>query len=128
MGRIGELLFNDTEVLSAPNQPELEGKRIAQVPKHRFTVKLGYINPALFDVTVQGRYVGDQFEDDLNSLELDDFFVVDLLLSRQIITGLEAFFAVENLFNTTYEVGKTADGLVTVGTPVLVHGGIQAQF
>jgi hypothetical protein len=35
---------------------------------------------------------------------------------------------VENLFDTTYEVGKTTDGIVTIGAPLLVHGGIQAQF
>jgi len=121
-------LFNETEVLSAPNQPELEGKRIAQVPTHQFALKLDYANPALLNVTIQGRFVGGQFEDDLNSLELDHFFVVDLLLSRQIMAGVEAFFGVENLFNKTYEVGKTADGIVTIGAPVLVHGGIQVSF
>jgi len=124
----GSYLFNDTEVLSARSQPELEGKQIAQVPKHQFTLKLSYTNPALVNFSVQGRYVGDQFEDDLNSLKLDDFFVVDLFLSRQINGWLEVFLGVENLFNTTYEVGKTADGIVTIGAPVLVHGGIQVRF
>lgn len=124
----GSYLFNETEVLSAPNQPALEGKRIAQVPKHQFTVKLSFTHPALLNVSVQGRFVGDQFEDDLNTLKLGDFFVVDLFLSRQIMKGWEAFLAVENLFDRTYEVGKTADGIVTIGAPVLVHGGIQARF
>ena len=124
----GSYLFNDTEVLSARSQPELEGKQIAQVPKHQFTLKLSYTNPALVNFSIQGRFVGGQFEDDLNSLELDHFFVVDLLLSRQIMAGVEAFFGVENLFNKTYEVGKTADGIVTIGAPVLVHGGIQVRF
>src|SRR3990172_3708279 len=58
----GSYLFNETEVLSAPRQPELEGKRIAQVPEHQFTLKLTYTNPALLNFYIQGRYVGDQFE------------------------------------------------------------------
>ena len=124
----GSYLLNDTEVLSAPNQPALEGKEIAQVPTHQFTLKLGYANPALFNATIQGRYVGEQFEDDLNSLTLDDFFVVDLFLSRQITAELEVFLGVENLFNTTVEVGKTADGIVTIGAPLLIHGGIHVRF
>lgn len=124
----GSYLFNETEVLSAPNQLDLEGKRIAQVPRHQFTLKLSYTNPALLNVSIQGRYVGDQFEDDLNSLKLGDFFVVDLLLSRQLMKGWEAFFGVENLFDRTFEVGKTVDGIVTIGAPVLIHGGIRAQF
>lgn len=128
----GSYLFNDTEVLSAPNQPELEGKRIAQVPEHQFTVKLAYANPAVLSVSVQGRYVGEQFEDDLNSLKLGEFFVVDVLLRRPIpipkTSAAEIFLGVENLFDTTYEVAKTADGIVTIGRPLLVHGGIRVRF
>jgi outer membrane receptor protein involved in Fe transport len=128
----GSYLFNDTEVLSAPNQPELEGKRIAQVPKHQFTLKVSYTNPALVNVSVQGRYVGDQFEDDLNSLKLGDYFVVDLMLWRPIpipkVSAGELFLGVENLFDRTYEVGKTTDGVVTIGAPLLVHGGIRVRF
>lgn len=131
----GSYLYNHTEVVSAPNQPELEGKRIAQVPKHQFTLKLGYTNPALVNVSVQGRFIGDQFEDDLNQLKLGDYFVVDLYLSRPIpvpkMSAGEIFLAVENLFNRTYEVGKTGtpvSNIVTTGTPVLVHGGIRVRF
>ncbi len=127
----GSYLFNDTEVLSAPNQPQLEGNQIAQVPEHRFTLILSYSNPDILTVTIEGRYVGEQFEDDLNSITLDDFFVVNLQLSRQIMKGWEVFLGVENLFNTTYEVGKTGtpgNEIVTIGAPLLIHGGIQAQF
>ena len=124
----GSYLFNDTEVLSAPNQPQLEGNQIAQVPEHRFTLILSYSNPDILNATIEGRYVGEQFEDDLNSITLDDFFVVNLRLSRQIMKGWEAFLGVENLFDKTYEVGETTDGIVTIGAPLLIHGGIQAQF
>lgn len=131
----GSYLYNHTDVLSAPNQPELEGKRIAQVPRHQFTLKLGYTNPALINVYVQGRFVGDQFEDDLNSLKLGDYFVVDLYLSRPIpvpkMSAGEIFLAVENLFDRTYEAGKTGtpdSHIVTIGAPVLVHGGVRVRF
>jgi len=128
----GSYLYNHTDVLSAPTQPELEGKRIAQVPRHQFTLKLGYTNPALVNFYVQGRFVGDQFEDDLNTLKLGDYFVVDLMLWRPIpipkLSAGEVFLAVENLFDRTYEAGKTTDGVVTTGTPVLVHGGLRVRF
>ena len=95
-------------------------------------MKLNYTNPALINVSVQGRFVGDQFEDDLNSLKLGDFFVVDLRVWRPIpvpkLSAGELFLAVENLFDRTYEVGKTADGIVTVGAPLLVHGGLRLRF
>jgi outer membrane receptor protein involved in Fe transport len=128
----GSYLYNHTEVVSAPTQPALEGKRIAQVPRHQFTLKLGYTNPTLINFYVQGRFVGNQFEDDINSLKLSDYFVMDLMLWRPIpvpkLSAGEIFLGVENLFNRTYDVGKTADGVVTIGAPVLVHGGVRVRF
>jgi outer membrane receptor protein involved in Fe transport len=128
----GSYLYNHTEVVSAPNQPELEGKRIAQVPRHQFTWKVGYTNPALINFYVQGRLAGDQFEDDLNSLKLHRYIVVDLMVWRPIplpkLSTGEMFLAVENLFDRTYEAGKTTDGVVTIGAPVLVHGGVRVRF
>jgi hypothetical protein len=44
---------------------------------------------------------------------------------------LSSLLGVENLFDTTYEVGKTGtpgNEIVAIGAPLLVHGGIQAQF
>jgi outer membrane receptor protein involved in Fe transport len=124
----GSYLFNDAEVLSAPNQPDLEGKRIARTARHQFTLRADYANPSVLNVSVQGRYIGDQFDDDLNLQKLDGFFVVDLQLSRQIKPGWEAFLGVENLFDRTYEVAKSAGGTVTIGAPILAHGGIRARF
>ena len=128
----GSYLYNHTEVLSAPNQPELEGKWIAQVPRQQFTLKVGYTNQSLINFSVQGRFIGDQFEDDLNTLKLGDYFVVDLMAWRPIplpkLSAGEVFLAVENLFDRTYEVAKTADGIVTTGMPVLVHGGLRVRF
>ncbi|MBI4607507.1 MAG: TonB-dependent receptor [Candidatus Rokubacteria bacterium] len=121
-------LFADAEVLEAPSRRSLEGKRIAQVPRHQLTLGARYANPALLNVSVQGRYVSDQFEDDDNSLRLGDFFVLDVTLSRALSKWGEVFLAVENLFDRTYEVGKTTEGVVTIGTPRLVHGGLRLRF
>ncbi|MCZ7625712.1 MAG: TonB-dependent receptor [Candidatus Methylomirabilis sp.] len=128
----GSYLYNHTKVLSASNQPELEGKWIAQVPRQQFTLKVGYTNPSFINLYVQGRFVGDQFEDDLNSLKLGDYFVADLMIWRPIplpkLSAGEVFLGVENLFDRTFEVAKTADGIVTTGAPVLVHGGLRVRF
>jgi hypothetical protein len=35
------------------------------------------------------------------------------------------FLGVENLFDETYEVGKTGTGLVTIGAPFRVHAGVR---
>jgi outer membrane receptor protein involved in Fe transport len=126
-------LYNDSEVLKFPADPSLEGKRVPQVPKHMYTLSAQYRNPTLVNVALQGRFVGDQFEDDRNEDELGSFFVVDLSLWRPIplpfVAASEIFLAVENLFDTTYAVGKDpATGVVSIGAPLLFHGGVRFRF
>ena len=126
-------LYNDSEVLEFPADPSLEGKRVPQVPKHTYTLGAQYLHPRLFNVALQGRFVGDQFEDDRNANGLDSFFVVDLNLWRPVplpyVAASEVFVAVENLFDTTYAVGKDpTTGVVSVGAPLLLHGGIRWRF
>lgn len=121
-------LWNDAEVVKASNQRNLEGKRIAQVPHHQLSLGVQYTNPAFVNVAVHGRYVSDQFEDDENRLTLGDYFVVDMTLWREITKQAELFLAVENLFDRTYEVGKTTDGVVATGTPRLIRGGVRIRF
>jgi outer membrane receptor protein involved in Fe transport len=126
-------LYNDSTVISFPADPSLVGKRIPQVPEHMYTLHARYLNPQIVNIAAQGRFVGSQFEDDLNSTELGSVFVVDLSVWRPIpipkASAAELFLAVENLFDTTYAVGKDpSTGVVTTGTPLLVHGGIRIRF
>jgi outer membrane receptor protein involved in Fe transport len=87
----------------------------------------------LLNAAFLGRFVGNQFEDDRNDIVLKSFFVANVNLWRPLPLPLamagEIFLGVENLFNSTYAVGKDpATGLVTTGTPRLVHGGLRFQF
>lgn len=95
--------------------------------------EIGYLNPTLVNVALQRRYVGDQFEDDRNETELGSFFVVDLSLWRPLrlpgVAASEVFVAVENLFDTIYAVSKDpVTGVVSIGAPLLFHGGMRFRF
>jgi iron complex outermembrane receptor protein len=126
-------LYNESTITKFPADPALEGNRVPQVPKHTYTAGARYLNAKVVSVAVQGRFVGQQFEDDRNESTLGSFFVVDLSLWRPIplpgASASEVFLAVENLFDKTYAVGKDpATGLVTIGMPLLVHGGLRFRF
>ena len=41
---------------------------------------------------------------------------------------LGSYFAVENLFDTTYATGRTTEGVVSIGVPRLVRGGVRLSF
>jgi outer membrane receptor protein involved in Fe transport len=97
--------------------PELEGKRPPQVPAHSLTLKLSYAAPTLALLSLQGRYLSAQFEDDLNTRELGGFFTADFFAARPLSSRNELFFQVENLFDRSYEVGISGDGIATVGAP-----------
>jgi outer membrane receptor protein involved in Fe transport len=121
-------LFTDARVVDAPNQPLLEGNRLAQVPEHSVSLGLQYRNPALLDVTANVRYVGEQYEDDLNTLTLGSYFTVDLFASRQVTRWLEVFAGVENLLDATYSTGRTSEGVISIGAPRVVRGGLRLTF
>jgi outer membrane receptor protein involved in Fe transport len=125
---LGSYIFTDARVVDASRQPELEGKRLAQVPKHGASLTVRYENPAWVNVSVTARYVGRQFEDDLNTLPLGSYVTVDLFLSRRITKWGEVFLGIENLLDTTYTTGRTSEGVVSIGAPFLVHGGVRLSF
>ncbi len=125
---LASYLFTDARVVEASRQRSLEGKRLAQVPEHAFTLGVRYENPAWVNASAVGRFVGQQFEDDLNTLSLGRFFVMDVLLSRPMAKWAEIFLAVENLFDTTYAVGRTTEGVVSIGAPRLIRGGGRVTF
>jgi outer membrane receptor protein involved in Fe transport len=125
---LASYIFTDTRVVTSSKQRTLEGKRLAQVPQHGASVSVRYENPTWFNASVTVRYVGSQFEDDLNTLPLGGYTVVDLFLWRRLAKWSEVFLGIENLLDTTYTTGRTSEGVISIGTPVLVHGGVRLNF
>lgn len=70
-------------------------------------------------------YLGEQFDDDLNQLPLEDYFVVDATISRRVDDNIEIFLAVENLFDNVYPVRTNPN---SIGTPLLIQGGIRFKM
>jgi len=106
--------------------PSLVGNWIPQVPHQQFTLQARYVNPKIITATLQGTFVGQQFDDDLNSLLLKRFFTVDLYLGRSLGHGVEVFAAAENTFNQRYNTALTP--VPTLGPPILGRIGLRYQF
>jgi len=121
-------LFADARVVDAPQQPALEGKRLAQVPEHAVTAIGRFSRPSWFDATLTGRYVGPQYEDDLNTLPLGGYFVLDAMLSRAITKNVELYVAAENILDRVYSTGRTTDGVISIGEPFQFRGGVRLRF
>ncbi len=124
--------FVNATVLSFPANPSLVGLEIPQVPRHVFTFQALYSNPTAASrwrrvtLSLQGRFVGNQFDDDQNLLPLGRFFTLDGSLSRHIWRDTEAYVAVENMFDESYAVQRTP--VPQLGYPLLFRVGFRMNF
>lgn len=121
-------LYQESRVVKAAGDRGLEGRDLAQVPRHQLTAGLRHERaggPALW---AEVRYVGPRFEDDRNRVRLRGAVVVDVTASLRVARGAELFLAVENLFGGVTELARTTDGVVTTGAPTLVRAGLQVGF
>jgi outer membrane receptor protein involved in Fe transport len=105
--------------------PSLVGLDVPQIPRNQFTFQATYSRPFIL-LAVQGRFGGNQYDDDLNTLLLRRFFVLDATASRRLHSGVELFVSVENLTDRRYDVGRTP--VLTVGPPILARAGLRLQF
>jgi outer membrane receptor protein involved in Fe transport len=107
----------------------LIGKDVPEVPRNQFTWEARYWNPARVMVSVQGRYSGAQFDDDLNTLLLTRYYVMDLFLGRQLPKGVTIYAAAENLLNQRYPTTLTPPTpLISQGPPILARIGLRLDL
>lgn len=126
--------FTDATVVSY-NVPtggvSLLGKDVAQVPHHVFTWQARYWNPSQLMFSVEGRYVGNQFDDDQNLYPLGQFYTMNLQIGRNLTRNLEAFAAAENLLDVRYKIANTptaTGSLINIGPPILYRIGLRLNF
>jgi len=117
-----EYLLTSSKVLRFPANLLLEGLVVPQIPRNQLNLQITYVVKK-WTAGVQGRLVGQQFDDDQNLLPLKRFFSVDAEASRKISSRAALFFAAQNLTGVRYEVSKTP--VLTVGPPVLFRVGVR---
>jgi outer membrane receptor protein involved in Fe transport len=118
--------FTDATVVSFPAGLSLQGLRIPQVPQNQLTFEARYWDPTKLMLSVQGRFVGMQFDDDQNQFPLDKFFTVDLIAAHSLGHRMEAFIAAENLTDQRYQVAKTPT--LNIGPPILYRVGLRWNY
>ncbi len=115
-------LLSDSRVADFPSNRTLEGLPVPQVARHQFTFQTNYLRKE-WTIALQGRASSAQFDDDLNTLRLEPYFQLDFFAARNFKENAQIFFAVENVFNSRYSVGKTP--VRTVSSPINFRIGIR---
>src|SRR5579864_9521538 len=114
-----------------PSEISILGNNVAQVPRNVFTWEARYWNPSRIMLSVQGRFVGNQFDDDQNIFPLGSFYTMDLQVGRSLRHNVEVFAAAENITNERYNVANTptaTGSLFNIGPPILYRVGLRLNF
>jgi outer membrane cobalamin receptor len=121
--------YTTATVVSYPGNPggiDLVGLDVPQVPRNVFTWEARYWNPSRLLFSVQGRFVGRQFDDDQNHFPLDRFYAMDCEVGRSLTHHLEIFAAAENLLDQRYQVARMP--VINLGPPILFRAGLRLNY
>ena len=77
---------------------------------------------------MEARHIGARFDDDLNEVQLDQFWLIGARVNRAIGRGLTAHVKVENLLDKQFEVARTRSGFADMGAPRWITAGIRAAW
>ena len=119
--------YVDSTITSLPGAQDREGKRIPNVSRNQVTVGMTGGRADWVEVTIMARYLSRQFTDDLNTQSVADFVVLDASLQRQLRKGLRLVLNGENLTDRHYIATQTGP-VKTLGSPLLIMGGIRAEY
>jgi len=119
-------LFSRATVTENPADLTLVDKLLPQVPEHRLSLTADMGLPGGVRLNWIGRFVGDQYDDDLNEIVLNDFFQVDANVSKTVGESAQVFVMFENL--TGERIVTNRSPVEFLGTPFQVRGGVSFRL
>ncbi|HXY41925.1 MAG TPA: TonB-dependent receptor, partial [Vicinamibacteria bacterium] len=96
---------------------------VPEVPRHQLAFQARYLSA--WSLSLQGRWVGTAYDDDLNQLPLAPGWQVDARVGRRLPGGLEAFVAGENLFDAELMVARTP--VAMLAPPRVLRAGLRLR-
>jgi outer membrane receptor protein involved in Fe transport len=121
----GGYSFADGRVEAAGAAAPLDGLRPAQTPRHSGSVSLAWRGDEGASALVAARYVGEQFEDDLNAQALPEAVTVDAAAAWPLARNLMLEARAENLLDARVVAGISASGVIERATPQTLWIGLR---
>jgi vitamin B12 transporter len=107
----------DAKVRASGLAAPLNGLRPAQTPRQTATATLAWRKPRVAELSVTGRYVSSQFEDDLNRQRLPGAFTVDAAARVRLARGVALEARGENIGDRRVYAGISGDGTIERAAP-----------
>jgi len=119
------ITWNRSKIKEFDPNPTLEGNDLEYTPRIKCNVGISFSHPKICRAEIVGRYIGDMYTDAENTYagKLDDHFVVDVKLSREIFKHIELSLDFMNLFDEHYE-----EYLDSEAPRFAVMGGVTLKF
>lgn len=118
--------YNESEIREYTTNPAVEGNYLPYTPHQKLGLGLSYANPELFDFKVLLNYKDRRYADNDNTSELESYYTLDLVISRQFGRYCKFSLRVENLFDEDYTVYKGTDqDTVAPGRVITVSANIK---
>ncbi|HKR78145.1 MAG TPA: TonB-dependent receptor [Nitrospira sp.] len=119
--------YVDSVIRNFPGNPDREGKRVPNVSRSQVTMGATAGRADVVELVILARYLSRQYVDDANTQPVADFFVIDASLQREIRQGIRLLITGENLTDRQYIATQTGQ-VKTLGSPLLIMGGMRAEF
>jgi len=101
---------------------DITGNFLIEVPKHMVNVGFGWKNK-YFNTTVSYNYISSQWYDDENTIEISEYDIIDLQLSREFAKNFYVSVNIQNILDNEYVDRK---GLLSPGR--FITGEIKFKF
>jgi Fe(3+) dicitrate transport protein len=121
--------------LTAFRTTSVSGNRLPYAPEHLVTAAAGYTHRNGFDVNTEAMLIGDQFADDLNTVEpsadgqrglLRGYTLWNAAANYPLSRSATMFLTVKNLFDRTVIVDRSRG--IMPSMPRLVQFGLKLRF
>lgn len=110
----------DSRITAYAANPALVGNRVVRTPREAVTLSVTFDDPRWLAATARLRYQGARWENVENTDRLEEQFLVDLTLARDLSARWQVAVGLQNLLDDRYVVNVSGTA-PQYGTPRLAH-------
>ncbi len=111
----------------APGEP-VNGKEAIRAPRHMASATVRLDLPRVAMLTVEGRHVARRYDNDLNTIVLRDFTLLNVRASRAVGSHVLLQGTVENALDRRFPIARTSGGLEDMGAPRWITFGVRTTW
>ncbi len=123
----GSLSYTDASIDGRDDSAELDGNRPPQTPRWAASATLGWSPAADWEIALNLRHIGAQFEDDQESDRLEPATTIGVFLQVPLVEGFRLVLRGENLTDERI-VTRNSGGAIDLGVPRTVWAGLRYGF